>query len=184
MEEFEQTMLGSFELRENMFRNTCGIVVGADGRIYLDLATVPDVDGAIVSSDSGTQAEATKPVETYQGDNDVDKMTVVYTRREDINAKRFLTLPRAALDRWDMVTRRVTIDLDSDVVVADEIVRGLSSSALYRQLPFGINRIKTLYIYDTRVSRTSETVAMIMCEADLEEGDWDVHAAAGMDEIG
>ena len=25
---------------------------------------------------------------------------------------------------------------------------------------------------------------MIMCEADLEEGDWDVYAAAGMDEIG
>ena len=25
---------------------------------------------------------------------------------------------------------------------------------------------------------------MIMCEADLEEGDWDVYAATGMDEIG
>ena len=83
-----------------------------------------------------------------------------------------------------MVTRRVTIDLDSDLVVADEIVRGLSSSALYRQLPFGINRIKTSFIYDTRVRKPSETVAMIMCEVDLEEGDWDVYAAAGLDEIG
>ena len=42
MEEFEQTMLGSFELRGNMFRNTFGIMVGADGKLYLDLEAVPD----------------------------------------------------------------------------------------------------------------------------------------------
>ena len=112
-------------------------------------------------------------------------MTVVYTRREDINAKRFLTLPKAALDRWPIVTRRVTSDLDTDLVVADEIVRGLSRSALYRSLPFGVYPTKTLFIAGTRVPRTSATVAMIICEADVPEGDHDQYAAVGrVDEDG
>ena len=156
----------------------------ADGRIYLDLASVPDAHNDFVFSDSVVEGNAEKPPEVYHGDNDVDKMTVVYTLREDINAQRFLTLPKAALDRRHTVTRRVTIDLDIDLVVADEIVRGLSRYALYRQLPFGINRFKSMCIADARVRKTSDVVAMIMCEADLEEGDHDLYAAAGMDEIG
>ena len=73
MEEFEQTMLGSFELRENMFRKTCGIMVGADGRIYLDLASVPDVHCDTVSSDSVAPGGAGKPAEAYQGDTTLTK---------------------------------------------------------------------------------------------------------------
>ena len=42
MEECDQTMLGSFELKGNAFKKECGIVVGSDGEIYLDLADVPD----------------------------------------------------------------------------------------------------------------------------------------------
>ena len=41
MEEFEETMLGSFELSENMFRKMCGIMVDHDGLIKLDLCPVP-----------------------------------------------------------------------------------------------------------------------------------------------
>ena len=61
MEEFEQTTLGSFELRENMFRKTCGIFVGADGRIYLDLMSVPDARDDTVSSNSVIKSEVAKP---------------------------------------------------------------------------------------------------------------------------
>ena len=60
------------------------------------------------------------------GNGVVDKMEIVYTRREDRNSKRFLTLPSSAIDKWPIITRRVTIDLDSGIVVADEVVRGLS----------------------------------------------------------
>ena len=43
MEEFDETMFGSFELRENMFRKKIGIVIkGADGKIYHGLAADPD----------------------------------------------------------------------------------------------------------------------------------------------
>ena len=52
MEEFEQTMLRSCELRGNMLRKTCGVIVGADGRIYLDLASVPDVKDDVGPSTS------------------------------------------------------------------------------------------------------------------------------------
>lgn len=99
MEEFEQTMLGSFELRENMFRNTCGIVVGVDGKIYLDLAAVPDAKTDVGQSPSVDVKVDPNSVGDYEGDHDVDKMHVVYTRREGSNAKRFLTLPKAALDK-------------------------------------------------------------------------------------
>ena len=41
METFEETMLGSFELCSNMFRKMCGIYIGDDGIIRLDLMPVP-----------------------------------------------------------------------------------------------------------------------------------------------
>ena len=31
MEQFEETMFGSFELRGNAFKNMCGVVIGSDG---------------------------------------------------------------------------------------------------------------------------------------------------------
>ena len=48
-----------------------------------------------------------------------------------------------------------------------------------RQLAFDINRISTLFIAEARVRKTTDLVAMIMSDADLEEGDRDSYAVAG-----
>ena len=88
MEDFGQTMLGSFELYENALRKTCGIIVEPDGRIILDLAPVPDM------SVSSYEPRVVDPLASDL----VDRMQIVYTRREDRNAKRFLTLPQNAAD--------------------------------------------------------------------------------------
>lgn len=161
METFEEAMLGSFELRENMFRKTCGIRVSSDGKIFLDLSAAPGVEN---TDDAGEAAE--RATKTKQPSPE----SVVYTRREDRNAKRFLTLTAKALDRWPVVTRRVTVDLATDVVVADEVIRGLSRSALYRALPMGVSRIRTTYIADPRVTRSFES-AMCFMDADMDERD-------------
>ena len=80
MEDLDQTMLGSFELNENAFRNCCGIIVEPDGRIVLDLALVPNMP------ESSYEPHVVDPL---AGDI-IDRMQIVYTRREDKNAKRFL----------------------------------------------------------------------------------------------
>ena len=43
MEEFEETMLGSFDLASNMFKDTCGITVGRNGLIAIAIAPLPGV---------------------------------------------------------------------------------------------------------------------------------------------
>ena len=43
MEQFEEAMLGSFRLCYNMLKKMCGIFIGDDGLIRLDLAPVPAV---------------------------------------------------------------------------------------------------------------------------------------------
>ena len=140
MEQFEETMLGSFELKDNAFKKMCGVEVNPDGRLVLDLGHAPGVGTTSPTTQKHPKHEkSTKNVREY-GISVVDKMEIVYTRREDRNCKRFLTLPGNALDLWSMVTRRVTIDLDSDVVIADEVVRGMSRSGLYRALPIGVER--------------------------------------------
>ena len=146
MEDFDQTMLGSFELNENAFRKTCGIIVEPDGRIVLDLAPVPDM-----------------PVSSYEPHvvdplacDVIDRMQIVSTLREDKNAKRFLTLPQKAADCWPIVNRRITRDLDTDLTIADEIVSGMNRSALYRSLPLGVNRIRTIFIADPKVKRVHD----------------------------
>ena len=111
-------------------------------------------------------------------------MHVVYTRREDSNAKRFLTLPKAALGKWPVVTRRVTKYLDNGLVVANEFARGLSRSALYCSLNFGVGRIKTLCIAGPRFPKTFATITMIICEADNDEGDHDLYAPNFVDDNG
>ena len=166
MENFDQTMLGSFELNENAFRKTCGIIVEPDGRITLDLAPVPDM-----------------PVSSYEprvvdplASDLVDRMQIVHTRREDRNAKRFLTLLQSAVDCWPIVNRRITRDLDTDLTIADEIVVGMTRSGLYRSLPLGVNRIRTIFVADPKVkqayaNRPQAPSMMVMVEADDEEGD-------------
>ena len=159
MEQFEETMLGSFELNENVFKEMRGIEVNPDGRLLLDLGHVPDFVVTQRMARKFQKPENTsKDVRGY-GISVVDKMEIVHTRREDRNAKRFLTLPGSALDKWSMVTRRVTIGLDSDMVIADEVVRGMSRSGLYRALPLGTDRIKTLFIADNEVRKVMKVVS-------------------------
>ena len=76
----------------------------------------------------------------------------MYTRREDRNAKRFVTLPRTVLNLWPSVARRATIDLDSGIVIAHELIRGCSKSGIYRALPNGVSRIRTIFLADHSVS--------------------------------
>ena len=107
METFEETMLGSFELCSNMFRKMCGIYTSDDGIIRLDLMPVP---GSISSKAKAEQKQEKKrehviekgrnqdvpsvPIGSRAGGTSFDSKFVVYTRREDRNAKRFVTLPK------------------------------------------------------------------------------------------
>ena len=49
------------------------------------------------------------------------------------------------------MARRVTIDLDSGIVVAHELTRGCSKSGLYRTAPNGVSRIRTVFLADPSV---------------------------------
>lgn len=55
--------------------------------------------------------------------------------RKDAGLVRVVTTPVARKAKWFLCTRRTTIDMESDCMIANEIVRGLSKSALYRALP-------------------------------------------------
>lgn len=139
MEQFQDTMLGSFASSSNMFKKKCGIIIGDDGIIRLDLAPVP----GCVSGEAKAERKKAKRLDKGRG-NDVpdvpigsvaggvtyDGNYVVYTRREDRNAKRFVTLPRTALNLWPTVMIRVAIDLDAGITVAHELARGCSKSGL------------------------------------------------------
>ena len=52
MEELEETMLGIFDLASDLFRKTCGIMVGKDGLLFID---IPPVPGAVTESGTKTQ---------------------------------------------------------------------------------------------------------------------------------
>ena len=95
---------------------------------------------------------------------------MAYTRREDRNAKRFVTLPKAVLDRWPIINRRVTIDLDTDLVVANEIVRGLPKSGLYRALPNGLNQKHNIFVTDPKVPAYM-TLCMVDEDREIEYGE-------------
>ena len=111
--------------------------------------------------DKSTYSPEDNPVgkQCEYGISVVDKIEIAHTRREYRNSKRFLTLPGNGLDKWPIVTRRVTIDLDSGMVVADEIVLGMARSGLYRSLPQGISRMKTLFICDARVAKAIKSLS-------------------------
>ena len=66
------------------------------------------------------------PTGSLAGRTTFDSKFVVYTRREDRNAKRFVKLPKIVLKLWPSVARRVTIDFDSGIVNPHELIRGCS----------------------------------------------------------
>ena len=59
-----------------------------------------------------------------------------YIRRDRVQyAKRFVSLPSRIVKYWPFVTRRVTFDLNSNRLLADEDVTTLTNNQLYRALP-------------------------------------------------
>lgn len=164
METFEETMLGSFEQCSNMFRKMCGIYIGDDGVIRLDLMPVHGCVSAETKAERKCEKKLNKVVEkgrnqdvplaptgSLAGGTSFDSKFVVYARREDRNAKRFVTLPKTVLNLWPGVARRVTIDFDSGIVIAHELIRGCSKSGLYRALPNGVSRISIVFLVDPSV---------------------------------
>ena len=110
METFQETMLGSFELCSNMFRKMCGIYIGDDGIIRLDLMPVPRCLSPKAKAEQKREKKRENVVEkgrnqdvpsipagSLAGGTSFDSKFFVCTRREDRNAKRFVTLPKTAL---------------------------------------------------------------------------------------
>ena len=87
------------------------------------------------------------------------------------------------------MNRKITRDLDTDLTIADEIVIGMTRSALYRALPLGVNRIRTIFIANPKVKQVYSgrlvMPSMLVMEADVEEGDPTLAGAAnqGTDEF-
>ena len=157
-------MLGSFELCSNMFRKMCGIYIGNDRIIRVGLMPVPGCLSPKAKAEQkrekkresiiekGRQQDVPSiPTGSLAGGTSFDSNFVVYARREDRNAKRFVTLPTTVLNLWPSVARHVTIDLDSGIVVPHELTRGCSKSGLYRALPNGVSRIRTVFLADPSV---------------------------------
>lgn len=147
-----------------MFRKLCGIYIGDDGIIRLDLTPVPGCVGVETKAEQKLEKKQNKvvgkgrnqdvplvPTGSLAGGTSFDSKVVVYTLRDDRNAKRFVTVPKTVLNLWHSVARRVTIDLDSGIVIAHELIRGCSKSGLYRALPNGVSRIRTLFLADPSV---------------------------------
>ena len=78
-------------------------------------------------------------------------------RRFDLDAKRF----RGSTSKgpvWSDVTRRVTLDIDTNKIIADESINcEMTVHQVHRKLPTGVKNIETMLIYKKVNSWTSTT---------------------------
>lgn len=74
------------------------------------------------------------------------------------------------LNLWPSVARRVVVDIDFGIVIAHEFIRGCSKSGLYRALPIGASRIRTIILADPSVPAS---INICVVDADVLEYNYD-----------
>ena len=91
--------------------------------------------------------QRSRDVATVEEQSEPHQEALEVWRRFDLDAKRF----RGSTSKgpvWSDVTRRVTPDIDTNQIIADEqITPGMTVHQVHRKLPTGVKNIETMLIY-------------------------------------